>query len=330
MRRRLSRLLNLLHDGMHWARQPAKNALGDRVPPRRGGARSPSALFLQALEPENGRGRASAPPSEPVARSSAYRWLVALGLSWVTLGCGRVANRPLTVGMELDYPPFEMKSPDGQPSGISVELAHALGDHLHRPVVIENIPFDGLIPALKTGKIDLVISSMTATPERAQSIDFSEPYAKTGICLLLRKDSPLTGVADLDRAGARLAVKKGTTGHLYAAEHFTHATLLVFDKEAACVLEVVEGKADAFLYDQLSIYRNWERHRDTTRPVLEPVRAEYWAIGLRKGNDTLREPVNAFLRDFRASGGFDRLADKYLPDQKTAFRERGVSFLFDK
>ena len=123
------------------------------------------------------------------------RRFVALVLGAVALGCGRAVDRPLTVGMELDYPPFEMKSTAGEPSGISVELARALGDYLHRPVAIENIPFDGLIPALKTGKIDLVISSMTATPERAQSIDFSAPYARTGICLLVRKDSPITSAA---------------------------------------------------------------------------------------------------------------------------------------
>ena len=77
------------------------------------------------------------------------------------------APATLTIGMELAYPPFEMHDAQGNPSGVSVDLAHALGEFLHRPVAIENIPFDGLIPALKTGKIDLIISSMTATPERA-------------------------------------------------------------------------------------------------------------------------------------------------------------------
>ena len=123
----------------------------------------------------------------------------------------------LIVGMELAYPPFEMTDAAGKPSGISVDLATDLGKYLGRPVVIENTAFDGLIPALKTGKVDLVISSMTATAERAQSIDFSDPYLSTGLCLLLRKDSSARGIDELDRAGVKVAVKKGTTGHLYAA-----------------------------------------------------------------------------------------------------------------
>ena len=77
----------------------------------------------------------------------------------------------LVVGMELAYPPFEMTDTSGKPSGVSVELAQELGKALGKKVVIENTAFDGLIPALKTGKIDLIISSMTANEERAKSIE---------------------------------------------------------------------------------------------------------------------------------------------------------------
>ncbi len=72
----------------------------------------------------------------------------------------------LKVGMELAYPPFEMSEKDGTPSGVSVDFAKALGKYLGKDVVIENIAWDGLIPSLKTGKIDLIISSMTITDER--------------------------------------------------------------------------------------------------------------------------------------------------------------------
>lgn len=243
-------------------------------------------------------------------------------------GCRQQSERPLTVGMELDYPPFEMTDLQGRPAGISVDLAHALAAHLHRPVKVQNIPFDGLIPALKTGKIDLVISSMTATPERAQSIDFSDPYVKTGICLLVNKDSPLHTSTDIEKPDLTVAVKKGTTGQIYAHEHLPLATVLVLDKEANCVLEVVQGKADAFIYGQLSILRDWERHQESTRALLTSLRAEYWAIGIRKGNDDLRQQVNEFLTVFRADGGFDELSDRYLKAEKAAFKQLGIPFLF--
>jgi len=248
-------------------------------------------------------------------------------------GCGgdpteAEGEEPLVVGMELAYRPFEMTDEANNPTGISVDLAKALGEKLGRPVRIENIPFDGLIPSLRTGKIDLVISSMTATPERAEAIDFSEPYVQTGLCLLIAKDSPVQTFEDLAKPGRKLAVKQGTTAHLYASERIPSENLLVFDQEEAAVLEVVQGKADAFAYDQMSIYRHWQRNPETTRPLLEPFRAESWAVGIRKGNEALVEQINAFLEEYRAEGGFDRLGEKYLGEEKRAFEELGYPFLF--
>jgi polar amino acid transport system substrate-binding protein len=236
------------------------------------------------------------------------------------------AVKPLIVGMELAYPPFEMTDTAGKPAGISVDLATDLAKSLGRPVVIQNTAFDGLIPALKTGKIDLVISSMTATAERAKSIDFSDAYLSTGLCLLLKKDSGAKGIADLDRAGIKVAVKKGTTGHIYATNNLKKAQILVLDKESAAVLEVSQGKADAFIYDQMSTFQNWQRHKTTTRAVLEPFQQESWAIGIRKGNDELKNKVNAFIREYRAKGGFEQLGDRHLKEMKGEFKQLGYRF----
>ena len=238
------------------------------------------------------------------------------------------ASKVLVVGMELAYPPFEMTDASGRPDGVSVQLARELGKALGRPVEIRNIAFDGLIPSLKTGKIDLIISSMTATAERARSIDFSDPYLSTGLCLLVGKDAPVASIADLDHPGRTVAVKKGTTGHLYAATHLKRASVLVLDKEAAAVLEVVQGKADAFIYDQMSTFRNYQRNPETTRAILKPFQTESWAIGMRKGSGALKAQVNRFLADFRRSGGFERLGDRYLKEEKESFRRMGYPFFF--
>jgi polar amino acid transport system substrate-binding protein len=254
--------------------------------------------------------------------------LLAVTAALVCAGNGRAAEaaKPLIVGMELAYPPFEMTDRNGKPAGVSVDLATDLAKSLGRPLVIQNMAFDGLIPALKTGKVDLAISSLTATAERAKSIDFSDPYVSTGLCLLLKKDSPAKGIDDLDRAGVKIAVKKGTTGHLYASRSLKAAQILVLDKESAAVLEVVQGKADAFIYDQMSVYQNWQRNQATTRAVLEPFQVESWAVGIRKGDDELRNQVNAFIGEYRKSGGFERLGDRYLKEMKDAFKSLGYSF----
>ena len=246
----------------------------------------------------------------------------------LTGGCAQSGPAPLIVGMELAYPPFEMTDPDGQPAGVSVDLARALAAYLGRPLKIENMPFDGLIPALKTGSIDLVLSSMTDTEERRQSIDFSEPYLRTGLAILAGKTRPVTAIEDLDFPERTVAVKLGTTAELSARDYLTNATLTVLKEESACALEVIQGKADAFLYDQMSIFQHWLRNQDTTRALLDPFKKEAWAIGVRKGQDDLRGQVNSFLRDFQARGGFAELADRHLHDMKAAFDELGYPFVF--
>jgi polar amino acid transport system substrate-binding protein len=239
-----------------------------------------------------------------------------------------IAAEPLRVGMELSYPPFEMTDTAGKPTGVSVRLAEALAKDLDRQLVIENIAFDGLIPALKTGKIDCIISSMTATTERAKSIAFSDPYLKTGLALLVNAKSPVTTTADLTAPGRVISVKRGTTGHQYAAASLKNARLLVFDRESTAVMEVIQGRADAFLYDSLSIYHSHMRHRETTRAILTPVREESWAIGLRLDDDALRTRINDFLARFRADGGFDRLGEEFLANEKKYFREHSIPFYF--
>jgi polar amino acid transport system substrate-binding protein len=257
-----------------------------------------------------------------------FRALV-LSLIAVLLGCGAVrADAPLIIGMELNYPPFEMTDPDGNPTGIGVDMAHALCAYLHRDIQIQNMPFEGLIPALKTARIDLIISSMTATDERRKSIDFSDPYLSTGLAILVRKNSAIQSIADVDKPGINVVVKTGTTSAIYCRDHIHNADVLDFPQDSTCALEVIQGKADAFLYDQMSIYQFANKYPDSTRGLLAPFQHESWAIGIRKGNAALETQVNAFLKDFRAKHGFDQLGDKYLKADKEAFKKMGFPFYF--
>lgn len=239
------------------------------------------------------------------------------------------ADAPIKVGMDLSYPPFETINSSGEPEGVSVDLAQALGSYLGKPVVVENMSFVGLIPALKTGKIDLIISSMSDTPERRKSIAFSDPYVTTvGLCILAGKDAAIASVSDLDAVGRTVAVRQGTTGQLWAQANLPKAQIVTLEKESAAVMEVVQGKADAFIYDQVSVWRYNRQYPDETVALLEPVKPEPWAIGLRLGDAHLKKQVNEFLQKFRKEGGFARLGDKYLAEQKADFEKRGIPFSF--
>lgn len=241
---------------------------------------------------------------------------------------GKKEAPELVVGMDLTYPPFEMINEKGEPAGISVELAKGLSEYLKRPLRIENIPFKGLIPSLQSGRLDCVISSMTDTAERRQSLDFSEPYLSTGLAMLVKKGSPIREVKELDQAGRTVVVRQGTTGEVWARQAIKNATILAVEKENTAVLEVIQGKADAFVYDQMSVWSNWKKNAEVTEALLAPLQREYWAIGVKKGNTELIEQINGFLKSYRAEGGFLRLKKKYLEEQERTFERQGVPFYF--
>jgi polar amino acid transport system substrate-binding protein len=259
-------------------------------------------------------------------------FLILAGCLLAAAGCSEKSKSAekgtvLRIGMELTYPPFEMQDKAGNPDGVSVKLAEALAKKLGRPLKIVPMDFSGLIPALKTGNIDLIISSMTATDERRQSIDFSDPYAFTGLALLVKKDSSIESISDLKSSGRIISAKAGTTGETWAIKNLPDAKRVVFEDQTACVLEVVQGRADAFIYDQLSIYQYAKENKETTRGLLKPFVEESWAIGIAKGRNDFKKQVNVFIDEFRKSNGFQKLGDQYLKDEKKFLEEEGIPFI---
>lgn len=238
--------------------------------------------------------------------------------------------RTLRVAMELAYPPFETKDDAGNPSGVSVTFMQDFADAYGYDLQIDNISFDGLIPSLQTGKADAVMSSITITPEREEEVDFTEPYAMAQLAILAGADSGVEQAEDLNQADKTVAVKTGSTGDVYATKNLANAQILRLADESACVTEVAQGRADGFLYDQLTIYRNNLANPDTTRAVFIPFQdPEAWGIAVASGNDDLREELNAFIAESKENGEFDRLTEQYLADEKAAFDELGFRWFFD-
>lgn len=262
-------------------------------------------------------------------------WFLILSLVCAFAGCsekkkGEEEKEKLIVAMELAYPPFETKDEAGNPAGISVDFSKAFGEYLGREVVIENISWDGLIPALQTGKADMVISSMTITEKREEVVDFSVPYANAMLALLTNKNSGIQSIEDMNVQGKKIAVKTGSTGYLYATEHLTNAEILSLPDESACVMEVAQGNADGFIYDQLTIYRNWQENLDTTSAVFIPFQdVEYWGVAVKEGNTELKEQLDDFIEQYTKEGGFEALSEKYLAEEKKAFETLGFRWFFD-
>ncbi|RTZ91084.1 MAG: ABC transporter substrate-binding protein [Deltaproteobacteria bacterium] len=220
----------------------------------------------------------------------------------------------IRVGMEVKYFPFEYSDKKGNPIGFDVDLAKLIAKELGVKLKIRDTEWTGLIPSLQTGKIDIIISGMTRTLTRAKAVTFTDPYFITGLCALIsKKRSPgLSSVDQLNQKGKIIAVKTGTTGDLIATKRFKKARINRFKDETACVREVVTGRADAFLYDQLSIAKHQKENPGSTYALLKPFTYEPFAMAIRKGDFDFLNWLNIFLETIRADGRYKALYDKYF------------------
>jgi polar amino acid transport system substrate-binding protein len=222
---------------------------------------------------------------------------------------------PLRVGVEAKYPPFESINDKGEFEGFDIELARELGKSLGRPVEFKDLAWDSLIPELQAGRIELICSGMSYTEQRAESIDFSKPYAQSPMSVLLSvtRAKDVTRAEQLDDPQVHIAVQRGTTGEKKAKSAFKKALFKEFDTETDAATEVGTGRSHAFVYDYLSVERHAKRYPDTTRILEASLGSEDYCMAVKKGSP-LKATIDAFLDDAKKPGGaLGRLMDKWLP-----------------
>lgn len=227
-----------------------------------------------------------------------------------------VKRGKLVVGMELKFWPFEYTDEKGNPQGLDVDIARLAAKDLGVELEIKDMAWTGLIPALQAGKIDLIISGITGTLERAKSITFTEAYFTTGLCALIsvKRAPDLAGLDQLNAPGRILAVKTGTTADLAATQRFPKAQINRYQDETACVQEVVNGRADAFFYDQISIAKHHKENPDTTKAWLKPFTYEPFCLAMRKGDFDMWQWFTMFISTHKADGAIETLRQKHLGD----------------
>ena len=229
-----------------------------------------------------------------------------------------VKKNKLVVGSEVTFFPFEYADTDGRPIGFDIDLAKLAAQELGVQIEIKDMEFSGLIPALQGGRVDMIISGMTRTPARGKTVSFTQPYFIAGLCALIsNKRAPdVSEVGQLNAEGRILAVKLGTTGDIAASKLFPKARVNRFKEETACVLEVVSGRADAFIYDQLSVSIHHSQNAETTHTILKPFTYEPYAIAIKSGDFDFLNWLNLFLDTIKADGRYDELHKKYFGDLK--------------
>lgn len=220
----------------------------------------------------------------------------------------------LIVAHDLGYLPFEMKNAKGEVIGFDVELARLLAKELGVKVEFINVDWDGIIPALMTGKVDCIISGMTIDAKRRKQVDFSTPYFKTGQSVLINsKDKGrFKSYKDLNRPGLVIATQTGTTGEKAARKFLPKATIKTFDKGVDAALEVKNGRAAGMVFDQPFIAIFAMRNPKDCAALLEPFTKEDLGIAVRKTSPKLLAALNEALAKLTQDGTLAKLEQKYF------------------
>lgn len=221
----------------------------------------------------------------------------------------------LTMATNAQFPPYEYYEGDSI-VGIDAEIAGAIAEKLGLELVIEDMEFDSIIEAVKTGKADIGLAGMTVTPERQESVDFTTSYATGVQVIIVTEDSPITSVDDLFADGASnvIGVQRNTTGDLYTTWDLEDAGLATIDrysKGADAVQALKTGKVDCVVIDN-------EPAKAFVAEVegLKILETEYvledYAGAMSKDNTALYEAVNAALEELIADGTVQTIIDSYI------------------
>ncbi|NWL80807.1 amino acid ABC transporter substrate-binding protein [Pseudomonas taiwanensis] len=237
------------------------------------------------------------------------------GLAHAGMVDDAVKRGTLRVGMDPTYMPFEMTNKRGEIIGFEVDLLKAMAKAMGVKLELVSTSYDGIIPALLTDKFDMIGSGMTLTQERNLRINFSEPFIVVGQTLLIRKElqGEIKSYKDLNDAKYRITSKIGTTGEMVAKKLISKAQYHGFDNEQEAVMDVVNGKADAFIYD--APYNVVAVNKAGAGKLVfleEPFTFEPLAYGLKKGDYDSINWVNNWLNQIRHDGTYDRIHTKWF------------------
>ena len=205
-------------------------------------------------------------------------------------------NKKLVIGIAPGYFPFEMKSTEGGFVGYDIDLANAVGEALKTEVEFKQFVFDGLVPALQTGEVDMVIAGMTIRGDRALSVSMSNPYYKTGQAIMVpAANKGIKSWEELDVKGNKIAVGIGTTGALLAKSQFKNAEVVDFEDFPLAATTMGSGQADAVVYDEPAVAVWRLEHEGQVHQMEGLLSAENLGIAVKKNDFETVQWLNSFL-----------------------------------
>ncbi|MBS1187621.1 MAG: amino acid transporter rane protein, family / amino acid transporter substrate-binding [Burkholderiaceae bacterium] len=248
-------------------------------------------------------------------------------------------GKPIKVGVSATREPLSFVDRNGKVTGLDGELARLIGAKLQRPVEFHDMKFMALIPALQSGKVDLIISGMNATAERKKSVNFSQAYFANAQVMIVKKPSgeqaKADGAASKDpasgneleilqqTAGKKIAVMTGSTGEMTATAKFPKADLKRFDDAADTVVAVKTGQADAAVISYSSKPLILRAHPEM-RVLPDRLLEEQIAMAVKKGNGALLNDINRIIDELKADGTLAAMEKRWMKDDSSAYEAREI------
>lgn len=246
-------------------------------------------------------------------------FLVLMLLLFAFSGCAgeQKADAPLKVGMDASYAPFGFQNIDTKDyEGFDVDVIRAIAAEENFSVQVVNLNFDGLIPALQTGDLDIVINDMTITDERKKSVDFSGRYYIAGLGIVTRKDNgEIRGKADL--SGRTIGVSIASTGE-EAARKIPGAEVKSYNTITDAFLDLKNGGVEAVLNDYPVDLYYVAKQGPELQVLPHPITTEDLGIAVKKGNAELLAKINKGLSAIKKNGKYSEIYKKWFGEEPPA------------
>ncbi|WP_027965666.1 transporter substrate-binding domain-containing protein [Halomonas halocynthiae] len=226
---------------------------------------------------------------------------------------GMVAADTVKIATDPSFVPFEMLDQEtGEMTGFDMDIIREIADRAGFDYEINTMDFNGIIPAVQTGSVDIAIAGITITDERTKIVDFSSPYYDSGLQILVSADQEGVETID-DLSGMKVGTKIGSTSYDFLTENLSDDTTITpYPGSADMYMALMGGSVDAVFYDAPNVgYFSQTRGNDRVKVVGPLYEGQQYGIVFVKGSD-LVEPANAALAAMREDGTYDEIHSKWF------------------
>lgn len=251
---------------------------------------------------------------------SFHKIFILVFLAFFSCGCAasklkEPAPIPLRVGVFPYYPPMIFKQGDNI-KGVEADLALRLAKTLGRQAEFIELIWEHLIPALMEGKIDIIISGMTITEAREARVNFTVPYLKIGLVILMRGEdvSQFNSLTSIRESFSTIGVVQGTIGEVFVRNNFPNAANIIsFERASEAPYLLINRRIDLFVHDGPSVAWLVSENEGILKGFWEPLNEEYLGWAVKREDQDLIMKVNSILSNWKRDGTLKEVLTRWLP-----------------